>query len=391
MTTTIKRQLTILLLITVAIIAAGCATTKAWESKTYIKPAQAITQVKVLYLDHTLKSKNIPGYDPAVSTGYRDLPKLFQQRIPVIFGLNGISSAFIAVPPSRPLTVPEMQLIGFKENRSAPLLVIQIIDGNKSSRVGSTSGVTKFNFEADLYDHDSDAKIWSSHFTSQLTVSMVLHDHFNQEYVDNFLKTVLVQMANDGLIKLPDGSIVMPPVNDAAAAQTDADKDSEATVPPAVPYVHPITSHKSKTFNDIVTKIDVISNYGKSAPDVVTLDKALSSAISEALKNSCIKEINGIATANKGKDDAADQEPAFSLVVLPMFMKNADEHVQFSGFQMALHHITETERLPVHENMVWDAETFVFDTKVDKEQLRTTARQVVQAMIKNKVIPESCH
>ena len=99
----------------------------------------------------------------------------------------------------------------------AMLLTLQIIDGQVVS--GShTPRTTTLNMQANLIDSKTKLRQWTGQFRNTFVAPPAGKNGFNNEFVDNLLKTVLEQMSRDGIIALAEHNAVIPLAKPAAAA-----------------------------------------------------------------------------------------------------------------------------------------------------------------------------
>lgn len=204
----------------ITILLGGCAGTSTLYANTFAKPAQPLTDLKVLYLENKLITKIGEKSESLAAIGYNDLPELFRERVPVVLGMNGISAEYASIPRvdfGRRQAIEAVRWSMGRENSA--LLVIQVVDGSMITSRGNTTYY--LNMHANLYDMSSSVRKWTGQFKNTLGGSILYRVKFDNEFVDEALKTVLEQMANDGFVKLKEGKALIPKNKASASEQKD--------------------------------------------------------------------------------------------------------------------------------------------------------------------------
>ncbi len=198
-------------LVFIVALLSGCVGTNTLYSNVFIKPSQPITEIKVLYLENKMVGKgNTPSSDLA-TIGYNDLPELLKERVPLVFGMNNLRTSYATV---------EKRNFGQQEaieaakwttsvNSKPPLLVIQVVNGTIATANNGNTTI-QLNMHANLFEGSANARLWTGQFRNTLYISLLGRIGFDNAFADSMLKTILEQMAKDGIIKLPDNKAVIP-------------------------------------------------------------------------------------------------------------------------------------------------------------------------------------
>ena len=204
-----RRALTVLLASTMLL--AGCLGTAALNSNTFVKPAAPITALKVLYVQNNLVG-NRGGTASLSGIGYESLPKLLEDRVPLVLGLNKISAQFNSIQKID--GVPNNLITGLKwggaESANAPLLTIQIINGTVLRAMAGGATDYHLTMQVTLFDSTGRTMLWTGQFKNMLSIAMLGVVKFDNDFVDKMLKTVLEKMASDEIIKLASGNAIIP-------------------------------------------------------------------------------------------------------------------------------------------------------------------------------------
>lgn len=195
----------------------GCARTSTLYSNTFIKPSTQITKLNVIYVESSLVSKSSNTGVQFYDIGYTDLSELLRERVPIVFALNNIGSDY-ATFKSQGFGQKEM-MESIKWTNGTPdamLLTLQILDGQVVS--GShTPRTTTLNMQANLTDPRTKRRQWTGQFRNTFVAPPVGKNGFDNQFVDNLLKTVLEQMSKDGVIALAEHKATIPLAKPAAA------------------------------------------------------------------------------------------------------------------------------------------------------------------------------
>lgn len=193
------------------LVLGGCATTSTLYSNTFVKPSGPVSRLNVLYIESNLVFKGTNTTLQFYDIGYTDLPELLRERVPIVFGLNGIEAECEAAR-SRDLA---RQWANNKGN--SMLLTLQIIDGQVVS--GShTPRTTSLNLQANLIDPATRLRQWTGQFRNTFVAPPAGKNGFDNAFVDHMLKIVLEQLARDGIVRLPDDRAKVPESKPAASA-----------------------------------------------------------------------------------------------------------------------------------------------------------------------------
>lgn len=191
------------------LLATGCAGTSTLYSNTFVKPAQTVTDIKILYLENKLVGKR-GGSVSLAAIGYNDLPELLKERAPVVFNLNGISADYATIQKADFGQKEALNTVRWSKtgNANSPLLVIQIVDGSAMTYQGSTTYY--LNMHANLFDSSTQTRQWTGQFRNTLSKALLGRIGFDNDFVDKMLKSVLEQMAKDGIVKLHGEKAIIP-------------------------------------------------------------------------------------------------------------------------------------------------------------------------------------
>lgn len=206
-----KHKTLLALLIGVAIFLSGCARTSTLYSNTFIKPSQPINELKVLYLENKLTFSNSNTPANFSDIGYTDLPELFRERVPIVFGLNGLGNEYATFQKRDFGQREAINAVKWTKHGDAyiPLLTIQVVDGSIVSGSKTPTTIT-LNLHANLIDPKNNNRLWTGQFKNAFTKPPVGRTGFDNEFTDYLLKTILEQMAKDGIILLKEGKATMP-------------------------------------------------------------------------------------------------------------------------------------------------------------------------------------
>lgn len=189
----------------------GCSSSSTKYSNTFIKPSKAISEVKVLYLNHSF-------FDPTTRTpanlseiAYADLPELLRERVSKVFALNKIASEYATLEKRDFGQEQQIQAIPWPSsgNATSALLVIEVT--NIYSIIGSRTPRTYFvTTSANLFAPNKISRIWTGQFENRFMQPPFGHVGFDNKSTDRLLKTVLEQMEKDGVVELEGGKVVLP-------------------------------------------------------------------------------------------------------------------------------------------------------------------------------------
>lgn len=192
-----------------AFLLTGCTGTSIIYSNALVKPAEPVKEIKVLYLENTLtNSSGMSGWI-LEAVGYENLPERLRERVPVIFGMNNIVSDYSTSKRTDfgPKETPEN--IKWTKTSNAQLMVIQIVNGWSSYRYGGLTHIS-LNLQATLFDTATYAKLWIGQFENTLKLEHSCQNTLSNNFVDQMLKTILEQMAQDRIIMLPGNNAMVP-------------------------------------------------------------------------------------------------------------------------------------------------------------------------------------
>ena len=199
-----------LLLISILLLLSGCGgMTTIQSTKTNSSLANEIKDLNVIYQHNELHSI-IPGDKKDIEyTGYNDLPKLLQERTPLVFGLNHISTKFASTNSANSTQKTQFDTLKPNESSHAPVLLIQAV--NAKASFNSYGGSVLINMQANLYDATRKIDYWTINFENAIYYGgFGLSGHIDSGYVDKMLKTIIEQMSKDKLINLPDNKALLP-------------------------------------------------------------------------------------------------------------------------------------------------------------------------------------
>ena len=217
-----------LLLISILLLLSGCGgMTTIQSTKTSSSLANEIKELNVIYQHNELhsitpsdkvdvKNDNSIGYGEFAKvikdieyTGYNDLPKLLQERTPLVFGLNHISTKFASTNSANSTQKTQFDTLKPNESSHAPVLLIQAV--NAKASFNSYGGSVLINMQANLYDATRKIDYWTINFENAIYYGgFGLSGHIDSGYVDKMLKTIIEQMSKDKLINLPDNKALLP-------------------------------------------------------------------------------------------------------------------------------------------------------------------------------------
>lgn len=209
----------------------GCVGTTTMYSNVFDKAAQPATEFRVLYLENKLGSKQgaaLPARNPMLSTiGYDDLPELFRERVPLVFGMNGLSAEVEAIKRTEFGKQEEQQTLAWsqKEGKNIPVLVLQIVDGNSITNTKYGSTVIYLRLHANMINPETKKRIWTGQFENTLSIALLGKVGFDNKFVDKMLKEILEQMAKDKMVTLPKGEALIP-VEDSGKKAADKQKEA---------------------------------------------------------------------------------------------------------------------------------------------------------------------
>lgn len=190
---------------------AGCSTSSTKYSNTFIKPSKAISEMKVLYLNHSFfdPSSRMPANLSDIA--YADLPELLRERVSKVFALNKIASEYATLTKQDFGQEKQIQALPWSssDNATSALLVIEVT--NIYSVIGSRTPRTYFvTTSANLFGPNKISRIWTGQFENRFMQPPIGHTGFDNESTDRLLKMVLEQMDKDGVVELKDGKVVLP-------------------------------------------------------------------------------------------------------------------------------------------------------------------------------------
>lgn len=188
----------------------GCASTATLYSNTFIKPVKHVNKLNVMYIESNLVSRTSKTSTQLYDIGYTDLPELLRERIPIVFALNNIGSDYATFKTQGFGHKEAMESIKWaNDNPGAMLLTLQILNGQVVSGT-RTPRTTTLNMQANLIDPTTKLRQWTGQFRNTFVAPPAGKNGFDNEFVDNLIKTVLEQMSQDGIIALAEHRAAIP-------------------------------------------------------------------------------------------------------------------------------------------------------------------------------------
>lgn len=188
----------------------GCARTSTLYSNTFIKPAKHVNKLNVIYIESNLVSKTSKASTSLYDVGYTDLPELLRERVPIVFALNNLGSDYATFKTQGFGHKEAMESIKWAgDNPGAMLLTLKILNGQVVSGT-HTPRTTTLNMQANLIDPTTKLRQWTGQFRNTFVAPPAGKNGFDNEFVDNLLKTVLEQMSQDGIIPLNEHKAAIP-------------------------------------------------------------------------------------------------------------------------------------------------------------------------------------
>ena len=131
----------------------------------------------------------------------------------MVFALNNIGSDYATFKTQAFGHKEAMESVKWtRDNPGAMLLTLQILDGQVVSGT-HTPRTTTLNMQANLLDPATKLRQWTGQFRNTFVAPPAGKNGFDNEFVDNLLKTVLEQMSQDGIISLTEHKAVIPLAN----------------------------------------------------------------------------------------------------------------------------------------------------------------------------------
>lgn len=188
----------------------GCARTSTLYSNTFIKPAKHVNKLNVIYIESNLVSKTSKASTSLYDVGYTDLPELLRERVPIVFALNNLAADYATFKTQSFGHKEAMESIKWAgDNPGAMLLTLIILNGQVVSGT-HTPRTTTLNMQANLIDPTTKLRQWTGQFRNTFVAPPAGKNGFDNEFVDNLLKTVLEQMSQDGIIPLNEHKAAIP-------------------------------------------------------------------------------------------------------------------------------------------------------------------------------------
>lgn len=196
--------------ILILVLITGCTGTSTLYSKTFVRPSKAVTEINFLYIENKLQDRHGRSNTALTKVGYTDLPELLNERVPIIFKMNGITTDYAAIEKVNFGLKQKINAIKWSKlkNPKTGLLVVQVSNGYISTTSGNSTVV--LNMHANLFSGTPRKRLWTGQFRNRLAKAPLGTIGFDNEFVDNLLKTILEQMSKDGIIILPDNNAVIP-------------------------------------------------------------------------------------------------------------------------------------------------------------------------------------
>jgi len=193
-------------------ILTGCGTASTTFSNTFIKPPQAITEMRVLYVENIPTFSANEGEPRSISDiGYKEIPELLRKRVPMVFSINDLNAEYATIQRQNSSISDQIQSVKWSAiSRSYPALLI--IDVSHISTVsGSHTPITHtVVINANLLGTQNNSKIWVGKFESPFAQFPFKYNGFDSKSTDNLLKVILEQMNRDGVVKLANGKAILP-------------------------------------------------------------------------------------------------------------------------------------------------------------------------------------
>ncbi len=190
----------------------GCVGTSTLYSNVFVKPSQPPTEIRVLYLENQLVTSSSDTDLAIAALGYNDLPELLKERVPIVFGMNKISTAYATIPRSNYGQKEAIEAVKWarKAGSNPPLLIIQVVEGTVQTSNQYSNITVRLKMHANLFESNATTRIWTGQFQNTLSKALLGRIGFDNEFVDKLLGVVLEQMASDGIIALPGGKPLIP-------------------------------------------------------------------------------------------------------------------------------------------------------------------------------------
>lgn len=181
------------------LLLAGCVGSSIRYSNVLAKPEEKFKGFNVIYLENDLIAKN-HNTASIVSIGYNDLPELMRERVPIImqeYDLVGECESVKKVYFSDEIKAKAVKWS--KANpANLPLLIIQVTGGTALRYQASTAFY--LDTQASLFNANQFSRIWTAQLSTNLGISPLVRDGFDNKYVDQLLRTIFKQMKDDGLL-----------------------------------------------------------------------------------------------------------------------------------------------------------------------------------------------
>lgn len=200
-----------LFVVFLSIFLAGCASSPTLYSNTFIKPPQPISGIKVLYLENVATDFGTKNPTDISDIGYPDLPKLFRDRVPVVFDLNNIHNDYATLPKPNFGQREAIQAVKWSNigNTYSTILIIEVVSGSEVGQQDTSSTVFVYT-RANLIDTRTNIRLWTGQFINGFMRPSAGHVVLGSDSTDLLLKIILEQMDKDGVIKLKEGNVFMP-------------------------------------------------------------------------------------------------------------------------------------------------------------------------------------
>jgi len=194
----------------------GCTGTTTRYSNVFDKSAEPSSAFRLLYLENKLSSTQEQGNPQTkkllASIGYNDLGYLLAERAPIVFNLNGLAIEVETMQKNELGQTAGQKMITWakKNGKTAPVLVLQIVGGHSVTDTQRGYTIISLNLHANLYNPNTWQRIWTGQFENTLSIAMLGKIGFDNQFVDDLLKQILLQMSKDKLVVIPKGGVVMP-------------------------------------------------------------------------------------------------------------------------------------------------------------------------------------
>lgn len=212
------------------LLLSGCTGTTVRYSNVFDKSAGPYTELRLLYLENKLSSTQEMGSPQTngvlASIGYNDLSYLLAERAPIIFNLNGLAIEVETMKRTELGQMEGQKMISWaeKNGKSPPILVLQIVGGNTITDTQHGSTIIYLNLHANLYNPKTWQRIWTSQFENTLTIAMLGKVGFDNQFTDDMLKQILLQMSKDKLVVIPKGEVITPSYADKPKTDVSPNK-----------------------------------------------------------------------------------------------------------------------------------------------------------------------